>query len=444
MYKAALFALFSFLVCSASSQRIYFIYLQSETQRPFFIKLGDKLQSSSASGYLILSRLKDSTYTFAVGFTGKIQDEPVFTCPINKKDHGYLLKYFENKGWALVDIQTASIQMAASEGKKDASAVDVPVNAFTDLLAKAADDSTLKQNNRLPEEKITAMVIPPVVKNEELNKSEGTKEPTTVRSGPADKEGRLDTSKDTAVPVPASTVIKQKEDSKASPINKPERKPAVADTFKLESVDTSQRESDVKKAGLAVALEKPMNSNAPFTRSKVARKSESATTEGLGLTYIDTNADGSQDTIRLVIPEDVSVRLNDTAIPDPAIVRKETEKPVTDSMLKTANNGSLKKADGKNSCRDIATDADFYKLRKKMAAGKSDGDMLTEAKRSFKAKCYTTRQVKNLGTLFLGDGGKYNFFEAAVLHITDPDNFVTLQSELKDDYFINRFKSLLH
>ena len=71
MYKAALVALFSFIVCSASSQRIYFIYLQSEMQQPFFVKLGDKLQSSSASGYLILSRLKDSTYTFAVGLPAR-------------------------------------------------------------------------------------------------------------------------------------------------------------------------------------------------------------------------------------------------------------------------------------------------------------------------------------------------------------------------------------
>jgi hypothetical protein len=78
-----------------------------------------------------------------------------------------------------------------------------------------------------------------------------------------------------------------------------------------------------------------------------------------------------------------------------------------------------------------------------MASGKSDAAMLDEANKVFKTKCFTSAQIKNLSSLFLGDGGKYSFFDAAYVHITDAENFSSLESELKDEYFVNRFKAML-
>lgn len=78
-----------------------------------------------------------------------------------------------------------------------------------------------------------------------------------------------------------------------------------------------------------------------------------------------------------------------------------------------------------------------------MAGEKSDNAMVDEANKLFKTKCFTTNQIKNLGTLFLGDGGKYNFFDVAYQHVSDIENFPALQSELKDEYFVNRFKAML-
>ncbi len=77
-----------------------------------------------------------------------------------------------------------------------------------------------------------------------------------------------------------------------------------------------------------------------------------------------------------------------------------------------------------------------------MAAQKSDNAMLQEASKIFKAKCFTTSQLKNLGTLFIGDGGKYQFFDAAYSHVADMENFSSLETELKDEYFVNRFREL--
>ena len=78
-----------------------------------------------------------------------------------------------------------------------------------------------------------------------------------------------------------------------------------------------------------------------------------------------------------------------------------------------------------------------------MASETVDDDMIAEARKYFKSKCFTVLQLKNLSTLFLDDGGKYKFFDAAYTYVSDAENFINLQAELKDEYYTNRFKAML-
>ena len=78
-----------------------------------------------------------------------------------------------------------------------------------------------------------------------------------------------------------------------------------------------------------------------------------------------------------------------------------------------------------------------------MAGENSDNDMIAEAGKVFRTKCFSTTQIKNLSTLFLTDEFKYKFFDAAYQYVSDSENFVSLQSELNDEYYINRFKAML-
>jgi len=91
----------------------------------------------------------------------------------------------------------------------------------------------------------------------------------------------------------------------------------------------------------------------------------------------------------------------------------------------------------------MAVEDDFFKLRKKMAGQNNDDAMIAEAKKAFKIKCFSTTQVRNLSALFLTDESKYKFFDAAYQYVSDLENFSTLQSALKDEYFINRFKAMI-
>jgi hypothetical protein len=62
----------------------------------------------------------------------------------------------------------------------------------------------------------------------------------------------------------------------------------------------------------------------------------------------------------------------------------------------------------------VAIEDDFFKLRKKMAGQNNDDAMITEAKKTFKTKCFSTTQVRNLSALFLTDESKYKFFRCSV------------------------------
>src|SRR6266498_1261027 len=116
MKRILLICFFAITASFINAQKIYFVYLQTETGEPFFVRMNDKLYSSTASGYLILSKLKDSTYNFKLGFPGKSIDLD-FTTSINKKDHGYLIKNLGEKGWGLFDLQSLGLQMSAFHQK---------------------------------------------------------------------------------------------------------------------------------------------------------------------------------------------------------------------------------------------------------------------------------------------------------------------------------------
>ena len=131
-----------------------------------------------------------------------------------------------------------------------------------------------------------------------------------------------------------------------------------------------------------------------------------------------------------------------------AVTKENAEKPVMAAdnrqpVLDDAANAQKQVNMINSDCRSLATEDDFLKLRKKMAAQKSEENMVVIAKKAFVLKCYTTEQVRNLSALFLKDEGCYNFFDAAYPHVSDTQNYPTLINRLTDSYYINRFKAMI-
>ncbi len=94
-------------------------------------------------------------------------------------------------------------------------------------------------------------------------------------------------------------------------------------------------------------------------------------------------------------------------------------------------------------CKNNASNSDFARLRRSMVGKTSEDEMVGEAQKAFKNKCFTTEQIKTLSSLLLTSHGRYQLFAAAYNHVSDKENFRSLQNELWDREDINRFKTLL-
>ena len=473
MKRTLLFCFFSLLVSLLNAQKIYFIYLQTETGEPFFVRMNDKLYSSESSGYLILPRLKDSTYKFKLGFPSKDIDLD-FTASINKKDHGYLIKNLGDKGWGLFDLQSLDLRMSASNVKKETGFdnnlnTNTQVNAFTALLAKATDDPSLRQNA--------------------VFAKEVEKKPVVVQT--VEKEQKK----------PAATDAVVKEEKKPEQVTQPTTRP---DENKPDLVNTNVQKADSEKSSA--------NQAEAYKRSEVVKLSEGSSADGFESVFVDQNPEGTKDTIRIFIPAEktaVAVKQEpkndsvtgtknlDASASTTQAMNKSTEEPKKEETKKwwqiTIGKNKTKEEPKKDSaaqakdlnapsdstqvtkgtkeeprkeetkkwwqiaigkdknataetkkCQVVANNDDFLKLRRKMAARTNDDGMLDEARKYFKSTCFSTEQIKNLSTLFLSNAGKFNFFTVAYNYTTDVENFSTLQAELKDEAYINRFKELVH
>jgi len=428
----------------ASAQKVYFIYLQSDNNSPFYVKMSDKIYSSAASGYLILSNLVDSTYNFSIGFPSA-QSESRFVVTLGAKDRGFLIKNFES-GLGLYDLQNLSI----IKEQKDQSANNISYikrdDGFSSLLSKAAKDTSLLYAVVRVKEKENPAVKESSKDDDSKQTAEATltKDTTAVSS---QTDIALEAKKQDTVTA-QSDIEAKKGDSIADA--------ALGDVQKdtLAHIEQPlQQTADSTAVAMIDTLsktEKPVTGTAEeeqkmFIRSRIKKHSESSTSEGFGLVYYDIYEGGS-DTIRLLIPnppiifrqpgEDSSslVQRDFIHVDD---INKDTE-PQKPIVATVKNNAPVK-----SQCKSVASNNDFFKLRKNMAAENTDEGMVAEAKKFFRSKCFTTEQVKNLSALFLTSAGKYQFFDAAYLYVSDQEKFPSLEAELKDDYYLKRFRAMI-
>lgn len=433
------YLLFSFT--SIHAQKVYFVYLQTDNHQPFYARIGEKIFTSNPSGYLILSNLRDSTYTINIGIQGSQAPDQPYSIVVNRKDQGFLVKNFADKGWGLFNLSTMAVIMPTPNPVVPIQAVKTERredNAFTNLLAKAADDSTIKERPVIekPAEKKAAPTVTIDAETKDEAKDE-VKENTRSKQEETRKEV-IPAEKNEAPKVDSAAILRQieeekrmaqvKADSVLAAKTKEAERVREAELIRLEE---QRKQDSIDKAKVETVVE------TPYRRSAVKLKSESSTTIGIGLVFVDIQADNTTDTIRILIPPDIKKA--------PVADARQEEK----KFLEITSGDTAVKIDmpispaRSNNCRSVANEDDFFKLRKKMVGAKNDNTMISEASKVFRTKCYSTTQIKNLSTLFLTDEYKYKFFDAAYQYVNDAENFPSLQSELKNEYYINRFKAML-
>jgi hypothetical protein len=435
-----------FTVC-ASAQKVYFVYLQSDNNSPFYLKMGEKIYSSSASGYLILSNLVDSTYNFSIGFPSS-QSESKFTVRLEAKDKGFLIKNFDS-GLGLFDLQNLTI----TREQKDDSPKNISYTRrnddFSSLLAKAAKDTSLLYAVVRVKEDVAMQTDQP----KEIQVNKKTEEPIVTKDTVASNLPQTDVAlvekkQDTIQATQPDLEEKTKDDVANTSLKEELKKDTVATADLKETIQTS---TGAKTVDPDIATNNTVSSTpvttieeTVFKKSQVRKYSESSTSEGFGLVFYDTY-NGGRDTIRLLIPNPPIIFK--TADNDSAVGQKDfihVDELKKDTVQQTPIVVAVKKTEStKTQCKAIASNNDFFKLRKNMASETTDEGMVDEAKKIFKSKCFSTEQIKNLSALFLTSAGKYQFFDAAYLHVSDQEKFSSLEAEIKDDYYLKRFKALI-
>ncbi|QEC71318.1 DUF4476 domain-containing protein [Arachidicoccus ginsenosidivorans] len=456
----------------------HFIYIQAKAKQPFYVILNKKVYSSSSIGYLIIPKLKDGSYDLRIGFPQAQAPEQNFTCVVKGADAGYSLEKSDGKlgllnlqtkqfiasssqttledqysvASAKVDDATDKVKDKANEAKAEAKDTN---NAFSAMLSDAANDPTLALPVETPkatlgkkEDKTSTQVddfgkdpiadskaIVEAVPEENLKPAENTEADLSKTYGviksiqQRSKKGTSMTfvmfnsrSTDTVdILVPHSAVTENEEKTTGiapTPISKKESLALFtnteADSFNIgEQNGVNERREARKKKREEKKFVDLGNSDQENAKSEI----KGAVNNPFYNKQKDVNSD-ADDSQSSDIPKartDAQVAVD----AEPSSQAKETIE-----------------------C-DPITDKNFQKMQKKMIARNNDNDMIAIVDKYIDGKCLTTKQVKALGGLFLSDAGRYALFHDTYSHVSDKQNFPSLENQLLDSYFKKRFQKII-
>jgi Domain of unknown function (DUF4476) len=401
--------LFCFACSLGAVAQQHFVYIQTEGRQTFYAQVDSTIFSSSASGYLILGQLPDSSYKIIIGFPKNEWPAQQYSFVIKNNDPGFLLKYTGDK-WVLADLESTNI-IKPDMDDHSADVVDERTDPFATMLSNAVDDPSLKQKLVPIEVKLTA----------------------------ADS---IHAAAEAALPLRSViTKISSRRILGGTEMTYTDVLGDEADTIKI-FLPTVKKIKQPNNNPLIVQATVPDDNTAtqPLVKST---KNKSQDQHFLNMSVTPETNVAPAPVVKLVTTTNNKVA--DTATATPAVVVTNTiVAPAAVIKKDTAIAATAPHPMVNSECKNLASQEDFIKLRRKMVDQKNDNDMLAVAKKEFRTRCFTTEQIKNLGAIFFGDQGKYNFFETAYEIVADGQNYEILKSQLSDPYYVARFEALLH
>jgi hypothetical protein len=437
------------LICtfcfSVKAQQTHFVYLQTDNGQPFYVKLDNKVISSSAEGYVILPNITEGNYQIAVGFPKKEHPEEKFSLKAGNNNEGFVIKNFADKGMQLFNLQTLALINGASDSGKTADApVKKDSDAFSTMLAGVVKDSSILQNHQVQSapqvvakvdsstaakpdssnvaNKSAATIVPvvkpgPVAKNDSVSKilSNENESGLTMLYSDTDAD-KTDT---ISVFIPAQNDAAPQEETKAVVENKNADNSAPAAQVQTDFTITPTVIKPAKEnSGFVFRKDSVVENNEPENRPVQVFTIGPAKEKATGKK--EEASESNEEAIRKTSKENNPSEGQMILLP----------KVVTSSKVNS-------------DCKTFASNGDFLRLRKKMAAENSSEDMIKVARKYFRNACFSTEQIKDLSYLFLDDKGRYMFFDAAYPHTSDSDQYQLLESQLTDQYYINRFQAMI-
>lgn len=326
MCKLGLVLLFSLTTGSSYAQG-YFVLLQSGNRQPFYVRLGTQLYSSTQNGHLILSQLKDSTYTLAIGFASRPGVEQSYVVTPSQKDLEFEIRERGEAGWELYDMQAKEWLTAVSRsgGREEVRAIGVRRDdAFSRMMAGVVHDTAVLYNDYADSELAVVLaarrdtatapitrIDTPVIKPETVAAAAGRPDSPASPKLYSSASPRSDSSAYSRSDSPAFP----KSDSPASPKS---HSPVVSSgiyTTPDSSVAANTRPDtapitrpDTQSNSLRSDPPPSIDSSArePLYRPtpSVVKLSERKLTRNMRLVYADKGKDAKSDTVVVIIPLD--------------------------------------------------------------------------------------------------------------------------------------------
>jgi hypothetical protein len=501
MTKIGLAVILILLAGRNYAQQNYFILIQADNKQSFYVRQGSRSIPSSAEGSLILSQLKDSTYNIVIGFPGQQFPDQAFSVDLHHKDQQFILRNQADKGWVLYNPLTGETRIADLKEEKGAEVQVQGVkkdDAFSRLMAGVVHDTAVMYNTYAADPSSPSHDS---LASGGLDPSRAPVHPDTpVANSSAGSSGLgtvADPGRMTAPPVvdPAVAQTDKGGNQPGKPTGQADS-PAVQTApggavmlpvpSKPDSGSLIVRSGSPVGAGSSlvpdsVAARADSMARRPFRQPNIVKLSERKLPHSLRLAFSDRSVGKKADTVILFIMKDTPALSNPrisngvtatgagSPVPPPGKalhpadtghrVSPRINGPNPDGSVPVSGNTAGEAVKVKpdtaqkhpsakaplpfvnSDCHDFATDYDVDKLRVKMLAATKDEDRILAARKTFKAKCFNTRQIRALGEVFTTDALKFRFYETAYPFASD-DHFRELAGTLTDPVYNSKFKAM--
>lgn len=389
MKKILILGTFLLLRLVLHAQNDYFLFIQSENNQPYYVQSEGRTLSSSPTGHLIMSGLKDSIYIFTIGFPKSQFPEQLFQLRVNRKDAGYQLKNVVGEGWLLYNLQTLQVTKAQQvELKKQTiSYGDLKkTDNFSTLMAGLVNDSAVLYTSIAKVEAVredAKTIVPDIPANNiDVSKQEGAISPDSALAKlKTSEEQKTQRVNDTmaAKPEVVKAEVVQKNDSlpgrtvqkvedpikqdtallvKNEPISRPS--PPKKDTSvtkdtvaksEIAKIETTPKTDTPVVAPVTTTTLPPVVESKPIldsvSRSQPSQPdikptelkplivwfSETKTNNGTELVFFDMSAPDRIDTIRVLIPVEPAANDPKTQSADTLRGTREEQKSATGKLI---------------------------------------------------------------------------------------------------------------
>lgn len=431
LMKYLLTVFFLALGLNSFCQSDNFVFIQAKRNEPFYVRIGEKTFNSSSFGHLVIPRVTQDLLKLTIGYSKKSIPEQDFELKVDGKDRGYELIIENSNQIFLYEWQTSSkIPTITPPAVKSGLAVTGTkrTDPFAMLMAGVVNDSLVLFTEK-PAVK-TEIASAPVTKvpDSSVSVASSRKDSSIFDLASGEKKNES-----LSKPVKDTVAIVQKP---AAPANEP---------FRRAVTPTAEKEIVVNDSVATI----PMNNIDSNAVADIAGNQDTVAKQTTSILAAITLIEESSSPVekRMVF------QVTETKEKIEVIIKKDMEPVVKENKPVIAEPEIVKTIDSSgdksgvvllnSDCQKFANDNDVDRLRIQMLKEANDDDRVFAARKVFRTKCFTVKQVTALTELFKDDAARYMFFDAAYPFVYDSGNFKSLISLLTEEYYINRFKALV-